>query len=96
MNYLREILTRDENELVKRVFSVQQTNPSPGDYVTIVENDFKRIGETMDTSVICGMTKEDYKKHIKNKLNEAALKELSEIQSAHSKVKYIKYSQLSI
>ena len=47
----------------------------------------------MDTSVICSVTKQVYKKHIKMKLNKAALKELNETQGGHSKVNSIKYSQ---
>ena len=50
----------------------------------------------MDTSVICGMTKQVYKKHFKMRLNKAALKELTETQGGHSKVNSIKYLQLYI
>ena len=36
MNYLHEILTRDDKELAKRVFLAQEANSSQGDYFQLV------------------------------------------------------------
>ena len=41
MNYQREILKREENELVKRVFFAQVENPSKGDLIQLKEEDLK-------------------------------------------------------
>ena len=41
-------MTRDDNELVKRVYRVQQANPSPGDFLQVVAKYFEIIGEAMD------------------------------------------------
>ena len=46
LNYLWEILSRYEDELVKGFFIAQQEKPSPGDFIHLVAKDVKKIGET--------------------------------------------------
>ena len=41
MNHLYKILKRDDNELVKRVFSAQKENQSKSDFIQFVEKYFK-------------------------------------------------------
>ena len=50
--YLRTILIREEEALIKRVFREQQANPSPGDFVELVTEDFKRIGLDYNESIV--------------------------------------------
>ena len=59
---------RDDSALVKRVFKAQFENPSKGDFVKLIEEDFSYIGETFDVENICKMTKLQFKKHIKEKI----------------------------
>ena len=96
MNYLHEILNREENELVRRVFSAQVENPSKGDFIQLVEEDFKMIGEEIDFESICQMTKIQFKKHIKEKVKLVTFNDLQDIQKGHSKVRDIQYSKLNI
>ena len=44
MIYLQTILRRDDEEVTKRIFKEQQRNPCTGDYVKLIEKDFKEIG----------------------------------------------------
>ena len=68
LNYRYEILKRDDSELVKRVFKAQHENPSKGDFVKLIEEDFKFIGENFKVENICKMTKQQFKNHIKDKI----------------------------
>ena len=76
LNYLYEILKRDDSELVKRVFKAQFENPSKGDFVKLVEEDFSYIGETFNVENIFKMTKLQFKKHIKEKMKKSTLENL--------------------
>ena len=46
MNYLYEVITRADSELVKRVYMAQKESPSKGDFVNLVKADFDFIGIT--------------------------------------------------
>jgi hypothetical protein len=94
MNYLHEILTRDDKELVKRVFLAQEANSSQGDFFQLVSSDFVRFGSKLDKNSICSMTKTQHKLHIRKLAKAAAFKELSEIQAEHIKVNSILYKSL--
>ena len=94
LNYLHTIVTRDDEELTKRVYLTQKQNPSPGDFVKLIEEDFKTIGEEMNDNMIKKMEKEQFKTFVKNKIKEATLKYLKEKQAGHSKVNNIEYSKL--
>ena len=87
-------MTRDDEELTKRVYLTQKQNPSPGDFVKLIEEDFKTIGEEMNDNMIKKMEKEQFKTFVKNKIKEATLKYLKEKQAGHSKVNNIEYSKL--
>ena len=44
INYLYEIVNRNDTELVKRIYTVQKDNPTKGDFVVLVEEDLRMIG----------------------------------------------------
>ena len=71
-------------------------NPSKGDFIKLVEEDFKMIGEQINFDIIGQMTKTQFKKHIKEKVKNVTLDELKDIQKEHSKVRDIHYSKLDI
>ena len=43
LNFLKVIIDRDEEELTRRVFEAQATNPSPGDFAELVKNDLQSL-----------------------------------------------------
>ena len=65
--YLHNILSKDKEELVKRVYEVQKNNPTPGDFICLVKEDLKIIGEPFDEDRIVSMNKLQIKTHIKKK-----------------------------
>ena len=42
--FLHNILQKDDNEIVKKVYNVQKTNTSTGDFFELVNNDKLSIG----------------------------------------------------
>ena len=96
MLYLHTILDRDNSELLKRVYMAQKEQPTNGDFCELVKEDFKTIGEDLNEIDILAMGKYNYKKLIKTKVKQAALKALQEIQASHSKVNQIKYEKFEI
>jgi hypothetical protein len=94
--YLHNILTREDGELVKRIYKAQKENTSKGDFFELVRKDLDMIGEVFDEEAIILKNKTTFKAHIKIKINEAAFQELKTIQSTHTKVKEIIYEQFKI
>ena len=45
LNYLHNILTRNSEEALQRVYFAQKEKPLQGDFVKLVENNFKLINE---------------------------------------------------
>ena len=46
--YLKNIMERSDNDMLKRVLIAQKLNPSKGDFVRIVEKNLKELGNTYD------------------------------------------------
>ena len=94
MLYLRKILSREDEELTKRIYREQERNPSPGDFVELVKDDFSRCNLTFNEELIIGGKEGDYKRLIRKHIKMAALNELKTKQSSHSKVNNIVYENL--
>ena len=92
--YLRTILIKEDDELVRRIFKAQLDNPSPGDYVELLKNDFQMIEEQFEEKDILNKSKQAYKKMIKMKIRKAALNYLNDRKDTHTKIKHIKYETL--
>ena len=65
-----------------------------GDFVELINEDFKAINEQQNDDMIKNTNTVLYKKHIKAKMRISALKYLTDIQAKHSKVKHIKHPKL--
>ena len=94
VNYLKTILKKDTNELVRKVFEAQKDNPSQGDFVKLVESGIKDLGVTYD-EVICN-TKENLKKKLKINARNASFLELKSKLGKHKKVKHLEYNLLQV
>ena len=72
LNFLHNILKRNKEEVLQRVFYAQKANPLSGDFVKLIEDDFHLINEAYDENVIKSMSKKKFKKFVKNKIRAAA------------------------
>ena len=71
--YLRNIHKKHDNEIIKRVYIAQSSNPTEGDYALLVKEDFKLIDLAMDESAINAMGELQYRSHIKKKHTESSI-----------------------
>ena len=86
--YLKHILSRDENELIKRVYEAQKVSPTKGDFSELVNDDLKLFAITEED--ITTMSKSMVKTNVKD----TVLEMLQEKQKLHSKTRNILYSEL--
>ena len=92
--YHHNIISRNESELIHRVYSAQKMNPIKQDWYKLLQNDFDLIGGRIDDAKIKSMKKYKYKKHIKKEIRKAAFDFLQEKKNGHSKVQDIVFDKL--
>merc|ERR1719509_694099 len=86
--YLKHILSRDKNELIKRVYEAQKVSPTKGDFSELVNDDLKLFAITEED--ITTMSKSMVKTNVKD----TVLEMLQEKQKLHSETRNILYSEL--
>ena len=79
---------------MKQVFNEQKLNPLKGDWVTIVEKDFRKLKIYLTHEEITCMSKNGFKKVVKKHVEETGLKFLK----GHKKLKgkYILHTQIKM
>ena len=66
--YLWHILSRDESELIRRVYTTQKISHNAGDWFTMVEKDKKQLGIDMTDAEIQGVSKQVFKRYVTKKV----------------------------
>ena len=94
--YLKTILHRDDEELVKEVYNAQKTDPTDGDFVILVDQDSKDIDLGMVEDRIINTKDDKYKSIVKTKVKTAAFKNLLDVKTSHSKMDELTYEKLQI
>ena len=92
--YHHNILKREEKELIKRIYKEQKKNPSKGDFVELIKEDFEIANIVQNDEEIQSIKASIYKQYIKKCIRKAAFVYLTTKQASHSKVSIIKYAQL--
>ena len=92
INYLHDLLTRNENELVVRFYKAQLRNPSKGDWTEIVKEDLIdfKIEETFDQ--LSKISKKVFKKKISAACRQFSFEKL--MNKKGSKSKTLTHSEL--
>ena len=95
--YHHHILSRDDNELIKKVYNKQKEHYTKGDWFQTVKSDFQFIDVIMNENVIQSTPKEQYKKFVDTKVREAAFKSyLTLPETSKSKMKDLVYKDFKI
>ena len=94
--YLKTILHRDDEELIREVYNAQKCDPTDGDFYNLVMGDAADVNLNIDEEEIISMKDERYKAQVKNKVRQAALLYLKQKQSGHSKLDNLTYQKLEI
>ena len=92
--YLRTILKRDDEELIKRVYREEQTNPCPGDFAELVKENFQKCNLDYNENMVVNMKEDNYRTMIRKHVRNAAFNELKTQQESHSKVITTEYNSL--
>ena len=80
INYLKHILSRTEDELIKKVLRAQKEKPTKGDFVKLVETDLIKLGMTYEEVALETTTPNMLKVILKKNAKTAALGELLKAQ----------------
>ena len=79
INYVKHILSRDDNELIRKIHLAQQNKPTTGDFVTLVRKDLDMLGISYEEATSTNMSKKMLKAHATS----VALEKLVSIQKTH-------------
>ena len=96
INYLHNILSKKNDELIKRIYQAQKKDPCKGDWCELVQSDMDIVEINMDDNTIRNMSKKIFKAYVKKCAKSAAFHNLRNLQSGHTKVKNIEYSKPSL
>ena len=67
--YHRHILTREDSEMIKKIYKKQKVNSCKGDWISLLRNDFSFIKMDINEDWISSTGKEEYNKYMKQKVN---------------------------
>ena len=94
--YLHTLLQRDDEELTKRIYNSQKNNPSKGDWIELIQQDFRDLGIPFDEDEIKKETKVEFKSRIKKLLRVNFFEDLKNAQKEHSKIRNICYQTFKV
>ena len=72
--YHHHILTRGEEETIKRIYYKQKEDPLKGDWYGLLKKDFEFIGEEIDDRKIASIPKSEYRVRIRRLVENAAFR----------------------
>ena len=84
--YHHQILTRDSSEPIKKIYLKQKVNYVKGDWFQLLLKDFEFIERDMNKKEISEMSKDSYKKIVKELMNKVVFKFFMNIKQTHSKL----------
>ena len=90
--YYQNILKRQDDEIVRKVFVAQQKNPCKGDWIELVLADMKKYNICISEEKISSMSDQQFKVLIKKHINQHSFQELNTIKTGHKKVKDIPHT----
>ena len=94
--YHHEILSRGEDETIRKIYMKQKVDRVKGDWIELLEHDFDFIGINMNEEEIQGIPKREYKLKIRGLVRKAALKYFLELKLTHRKLDLVQYDRLQI
>ena len=91
------ILTRGDEEIIKKVYLKQKDTHIKGDWFRTLVKDFEFIQEDMNEDVIKNTPREEYRKIIKRKVMAGAYKYyMEQKEKSKKKMKYLVYEEVQI
>ena len=95
--YHHHILSREDCELIKKIYLKQKETACKGDWILLLRKDFSLLGEDIQDEIITHTPKDLYKKWVKTKVRNAAFKEyLTLKEDSRKKLNNLHYEELII
>ena len=94
--FLHYILKQDKNSLVSKVFHAQLSNPVQNDGAVTCKEDLDKLQITQSWDEIRNLSKYSFRKIVREKIHQSALKTLVQEQKNLSKVKHFEFKNLRI
>ena len=94
LNYLHSVLRRNPDSMLYRFFVTQHNFPCKGDWTEIVKKDLEDFNITNSFDCIKSKSKDVFKKLVRQKSRDFALKKLTNMQQKHSKMKNLYYKEI--
>ena len=94
INYLHYLVTRSESEMLHKSFLKQWFEPCRGDWTEKVKEDLAEFDIPCDWEFIKSKSRDSFKRLVKRKAHECALKTLTEKQQKHSKMEKLVYTEI--
>ena len=88
--YLWHILSRDKNELIRKVYEAQKCNPNKGDWCQIIQEERQKYDLLLSDENISKMSQEKFRKLVKKKVHSHAVNYIHDLAGPHSKSEHIK------
>ena len=93
--YHHHILSRGEEETIKKIYIKQREDPLKGDWFELLKRDFKFIGLEMDEKDIAMTPKNEYKIKINKLFKQAAFEFMIKLKNGLSKIENVIYETFS-
>ena len=94
--YLWHILSRNENELIRRTYQTQSMSSVQGDWIRLVNDDKAELGIRLTDYEIQRFSKNSFKRFVKGKVTANFLKKQNTLKEKHSKSQKINCSKLNV
>ena len=92
--YLHHILSRPQEELIRKFYEAQKCKMSKGDWAKTAEENLKELKMKMTDEKISQISKHKFKRILKKNIYKEAFDELIEKKDSHSKMSETKYDKL--
>ena len=90
------ILTRDNNETIRKVYTKQREDPLKGDWYTLLEKDLNFMGISMNEEQISRTPKYEYKTLIMKHIRKSEFTYFINLKETHTKLDSVHYDKLKI
>ena len=95
--YHHHIIRRDNIEIIMKIYLKHKEDTLKGDWFQTLLTDFASIKEDLDDESISKIPKEEYRKHIKQKVEKEAFDSHMKLkEKCKKKMQYLKYDKLAI
>ena len=94
--YHQNILQREANETISKIYHKQKEGTVKGDWLKLLNEDFKFLGVDINEQEIISTPKEIYKKQIRNLMDKSVFRYFMNLKEGHTKLQGVEYKQFQL